>query len=70
AAMPENVEHAIVPDPDGASDLLRRRNGYYNTVVLLAPERDGLPTGTKEALEGALAGAILIDMPCRHDVAA
>ncbi|WP_188974063.1 glycosyltransferase family 2 protein, partial [Neoroseomonas lacus] len=27
AAMPENVEHAIVPDPDGASDLLRRRNG-------------------------------------------
>ncbi|WP_188973903.1 hypothetical protein, partial [Neoroseomonas lacus] len=64
AAMPENVEHAIVPDPDGASDLLRRRNGYYTTVVLLAPERDGLPMGAKEALEGALAGAILIDLPC------
>lgn len=67
SAMPENVEHAIVPDPEGVSDLLRRRSGYYTTVVLLAPERDGLPTGTKEALEGALAGAVLIDLPCRHD---
>ena len=68
--MPENVEHAIVPDLDGVSDLLRRRSGYYTTVVLLAHERDGLPPGTKEALDGGLAGAVLIDLPWRPDDAA
>lgn len=64
--IPANVERAIVQDPDSVSRLLRRRSGYYDVVVLLRAEHDGLPAGIKEALEGA----VLIDLPCRHENAA
>lgn len=69
-AMPENVKRTIVPDAAGVSEPLRQRSGYYNTVVRLGQEREDLRTGAEEALEGAPAGAILIDLPCRHEDAA
>lgn len=69
-AMPENIECAVAPDRDAVPALLRQRSGHYDAVVLLGPKHGGLPAGTKEALEGALEGAVLIDLSCRQDDAA
>lgn len=66
SGMPESVERAIVLDLDAMTELLRRRSGHYDGIVLLGAKLGGLPVDIKGSLEAALAGAVILEVPCRH----